>query len=396
MSLETPNAFAEEENILLHTALFKQVSPAEAEELLPHLKHATFDKGDYIFSEGDTDQRMYLLEQGRVKLIRTSSDDRVQLLSIHAPGEVLGEIPVFDPHGGPRTASAVSMSHGTRVVWLEHDALFAWLDEHPRVAIDMLQVMASRQRGNNERISDLVFTLTLLYALSGIRSFYPVPFELVAIAVDLGYEDFDLSPVKALCDELSVEFYVVKTDIGRISLEKSKNQASPCSWCAKLRKGALNDFALSVGCNKVAYAHHMDDIIETMFLSLLYEGQFYSFAPVTQLDGSGLAIIRPLMYVGESDVKGFKNKYNLPVCKNPCPYDGHTRREYVKQLVRQLNMENPGVKKRLFSAIQNGNIDDWHIISGSFSPRPLERWMVYFFSPISSRNAVFSGSVYAK
>ena len=152
MSLETPNAFADEENILLHTALFKQVSPAEAEELLPHLKHATFDKGDYIFSEGDTDQRMYLL-----KLIRTSSDDRVQLLSIHAPGEVLGEIPVFDPHGGPRTASAVSMSHGTRVVWLEHDALFAWLDEHPRVAIDMLQVMASRQRGNNERISDLVF-----------------------------------------------------------------------------------------------------------------------------------------------------------------------------------------------------------------------------------------------
>ena len=124
--------------------------------------------------------------------------------------------------------------------------------------------------------------------------------------------------------------FVWKNCIGRISLEKSKNQASPCSWCAKLRKGALNDFALSAGCNKIAYAHHMDDIIETMFLSLLYEGQFYSFAPVTQLDGSGLTIIRPLMYVGESDVKGFKNKYNLPVCKNPCPYDGHTRREYVK------------------------------------------------------------------
>ena len=77
-----------------------------------------------------------------------------------------------------------------------------------------------------------------------------MPFEPVAIAVDLGYEDFDLEPVKALCDELSVEFYVVKTDIGRISLEKSKNQASPCSWCAKLRKGALNDFALSVAAIK--------------------------------------------------------------------------------------------------------------------------------------------------
>ncbi|KOA50755.1 Crp/Fnr family transcriptional regulator [Bifidobacterium breve MCC 1340] len=157
MSLETPNAFADEENILLHTALFKQVSPSEAEELLPYLKRAAYDKGDYIFSEGDTDHRMYLLERGRVKLIRASSDDRVQLLSIHAPGEVLGEIPVFDPNGGPRTASAVAMNHGTCVVWLEHDTLFSWLDEHPRVAIDMLQVMANRQRDNNERISDLVF-----------------------------------------------------------------------------------------------------------------------------------------------------------------------------------------------------------------------------------------------
>ena len=95
-----------------------------------------------IFREGDTDHRMYLLERGRVKLIRQSSDRRVQLLSIHAYGEVLGEIPVFDPHGGPRTASAVAMTSDTKVVWLEHDALFAWLDEHPRVAVDMLQVLA--------------------------------------------------------------------------------------------------------------------------------------------------------------------------------------------------------------------------------------------------------------
>ena len=106
-------------------------------------------------------------------------------------------------------------------------------------------------------------SLTLLYALSGIRSFYPVPFELVAIAVDLGYEDFDLEPVKTLCDELSVEFYVVKTDIGRISLEKSKNQASPCSWCAKLRKGALNDFALSVGGNAIVVSAEIREGIST-------------------------------------------------------------------------------------------------------------------------------------
>ena len=147
--------FDDERETLLHTALFKQVSSEEARELLPYLLHAEYDKGDFIFREGDTDHRMYLLEEGRVKLTRQSSDKRVQLLSIHAYGEVLGEIPVFDPHGGPRTASAVAMTNGTRVVWLEHDALFDWLDEHPRVAVDMLQVLAHRMRSNNERICDL-------------------------------------------------------------------------------------------------------------------------------------------------------------------------------------------------------------------------------------------------
>lgn len=157
MSAATPNAIPDDGNTLLHTALFAQVSPTQAEELLPSLRQSTYDKGESIFCEGDTDHRMYLLESGKVKLIRESNDRRVQLLSIHARGEVLGEIPVFDPQGGPRTASAIAMVNGTRVVWLEHDALFAWLDRYPRVAVDMLQVLAARMRGNNEQIADLVF-----------------------------------------------------------------------------------------------------------------------------------------------------------------------------------------------------------------------------------------------
>mgnify|MGYP002508158256 CR=1 FL=1 len=112
--------------------LFKQVSAQQAEELLPHMHSAVVNKGDTIFREGDTDHRMYVIEQGRVKLIRQSADNRVQLLSIHTRGEMLGEIPVFDPDGGPRTASAVAMVNGTKVVWLENDALFAWLNAHPR------------------------------------------------------------------------------------------------------------------------------------------------------------------------------------------------------------------------------------------------------------------------
>lgn len=157
LAMATPNAIPNDENTLLHTALFKQVSPEQAEELLPALRESVYDKGEHIFTQGDTDHRMGLLEKGRVKLTRESNDGRVQLLSIHARGEVLGEIPVFDPTGGPRTASAVAMVNGTRVVWLEHDALFAWLDRYPRVAVDMLQVLANRMRSNNERITDLVF-----------------------------------------------------------------------------------------------------------------------------------------------------------------------------------------------------------------------------------------------
>ena len=145
------------DNPLLQAALFRHVSAEQAKELLPALHHETVQKGDCIFREGDTDHRMYVIESGRVKLTRKSVDDRVQLLSIHTRGELLGEIPVFDPDGGPRTASAIAMMNDTRLVWLEHDALFRWLDRYPRVAVDMLQVLAHRMRANNERIADLVF-----------------------------------------------------------------------------------------------------------------------------------------------------------------------------------------------------------------------------------------------
>ena len=201
-------------------------------------------------------------------------------------------------------------------------------------------------------------SLTLLYALAGLRRFYPDSFDWLAISVDLGFEGFELSAIKQLCESLQVDYHIVKTEIGKIVFEERQEQ-SPCSLCAKMRKGALNESAMELHCNKVAYAHHMDDIIETMFLSMLYEGRFYSFAPVTQLDKTGLTVIRPLMYVPEANIIGFQNRYQLPVVKNPCPADGVTRREYVKKLVQTINRDNPGVKKRIFHAIINGNIEGW-------------------------------------
>lgn len=201
-------------------------------------------------------------------------------------------------------------------------------------------------------------SLTLLYALHGLKRFYPHPFELEAITIDLGHPGFDVSKIRQLCEEMEIPYTVVKTDIAQIIFEERK-ESNPCSLCAKMRKGALNEAIKKTGCNKVAYAHHKDDIIETMILSLIYEGRFYSFSPKTYLDRMDLTVIRPLMYVNEADIKGFRNKYNLPVVKSPCPADGYTKREYAKNLLRQLNLENPGAKERMFSAIINGNIKGW-------------------------------------
>lgn len=202
-------------------------------------------------------------------------------------------------------------------------------------------------------------SLTLLYALSNLKKFYPKSFSLTALTIDLGYEGFDLSGVKKLCQMLHVEYDVISSQIGDIVAQKAA-EGSACSLCARLRKGAFNDAAKTLGCNKVAYAHHMDDVVETMLLSLIYEGRFCSFWPVTPLDKTGLTVIRPLIYVPEAQIKGFLHKYALPVSKNPCPFDGLTKREYVKSLLRRMNLENPGVTNRLFHAVTEGNLPGWN------------------------------------
>ena len=201
-------------------------------------------------------------------------------------------------------------------------------------------------------------SLTLLYALSGLRRFYPKKFELMAVTVDLGFQNLDLSKINALCEELQVEYKIIKTDIAQIIFEDRK-ESNPCSLCAKMRKGALNEAVKAAGVNKIAYAHHKDDVVETMLMSLVYEGRFHTFSPVTYLDRMDLTVIRPLMYMNEADVIGFINKYDVPVVKSPCPADGHTKREYIKQLLQQLNRENPGVKERMFTAIQTGSLKGW-------------------------------------
>lgn len=199
-------------------------------------------------------------------------------------------------------------------------------------------------------------SLALLCAMAALRRFYPKKFELCAITVDMGFEDFDLTPIRKMCEELEVEYHVVPTQIAKIifDIRKEKN---PCSLCAKMRRGALYNYAKEIGCTSVALGHHFDDVVETFMLNLFYEGRLGCFQPVTYLSNTDIYLIRPMIYMPEKDVRYFASKNELPVIKSPCAADGNTEREEMKKLLHGLEMGNKGLRYRIFGAIQRGEID---------------------------------------
>ena len=201
-------------------------------------------------------------------------------------------------------------------------------------------------------------SLALLVALANLRRFYPKHYEVVAITLEMGYEEMDFSAVQALCDSLGVEYIRVPTQIKQIVFD-IRQEENPCSLCAKLRRGALHDAALAAGCKKVALGHHFDDVVETYMLSLMYEGRISCFKPVTWLDRRGITLIRPLLYTPEHYIRSFERRENLPIVHNPCPADGNTKRQEVKELLRTLEKENRGLRERIFGAIQRYPLDGW-------------------------------------
>ncbi len=202
-------------------------------------------------------------------------------------------------------------------------------------------------------------SVCLLMALNGLRRFYPKKFEICAITVSLGFDNTDFSAIKELCHEINVDYYVVNTDIGDIIFNERK-ESNPCSLCAKMRKGALNDKAEELGCNKIALGHNNDDITETFIMSLIFEGRIHTFAPVSYLDRKKLYSIRPLMYVSENETRGYVKTNNLPIVKNPCPADGNTKRQEIKELINQISQKYPNADQKIFGAIKRSNIKGWY------------------------------------
>ena len=201
-------------------------------------------------------------------------------------------------------------------------------------------------------------SLVLLMALNALRRYYPKPFALEAITVELGFDGMDFTPVAELCAKLDVPYLIKKTESGPIIFEY-RHEKNPCSMCAKMRRGALNDVLLELGCNKIALGHHFDDAVETFLMSLLYEGRISCFEPVTYLSRTGITQIRPMLYVGEQAIAHFAERYELPVVHNVCPADKHTKRQEVKELIVTLQAQYPDLKSKVFGAMQRLPLPKW-------------------------------------
>lgn len=203
-------------------------------------------------------------------------------------------------------------------------------------------------------------SLLLLRGLKHLQTYYPKPFRLEAITIDLGFEGMDFTPVAKWCEEIDVPYTCVKTDIKEIVFDVRKED-NPCSLCAKMRRGALNDLLKERGLNKLALGHHFDDAIETFLMSLIFEGRLSCFKPVTHMTRADVYQIRPMLYAGEGTIANLCAKLELPVVENPCPMDKESKRHEIKQLIGQLSKEYPDLKSKVFGAMQRLPLDGWGV-----------------------------------
>lgn len=204
---------------------------------------------------------------------------------------------------------------------------------------------------------DSLLTLT---ALARLRDFYPISFQLEAITLETGTPGMSFDAVAELCRELEVPYTRIHVPVYQIVFEERKEK-NPCSLCAKLRRGSLNTALTERGIHKIALGHHYDDAIETLLMNLLFEGRIGCFQPVTYLDRTGITQIRPLLYCREDDIRRTVERLRLPMVHNPCPANGSTRRQEVKDLIHQLEGRYPDIKQKLFGSLQRYPLYGWNL-----------------------------------
>ena len=194
-------------------------------------------------------------------------------------------------------------------------------------------------------------SLLLTYGLAMMRERTKRKFTLRALTIDPMFsENFDAEALSRFCASLDIPHEIEKVDIAGVIQNSPQN--APCFTCAFFRRGAINRVAGERHCNKIAYAHHKDDAVETLLLNLLYSGQIGTFQPKTHLDRTDLTVIRPLVYLREQEIVDAIPYHGMTPVKSPCPIDGNTKRETIKKLVAALTEKNPLIYEHLASAMR--------------------------------------------
>ncbi|HRR76938.1 MAG TPA: tRNA 2-thiocytidine biosynthesis TtcA family protein [Ruminococcus sp.] len=203
-------------------------------------------------------------------------------------------------------------------------------------------------------------SLVLLVGLHRLRSFIGIDFQVCGVTIDPGFggRAGDYSAVEEMCDSLGIEYHIIRTQIGEIVFDIRK-ETNPCSLCAHLRRGALQDAALQFGCNKLALGHNMDDTVETFFMNLFNEGRIGCFSPVTFLETKDIYMIRPLVLAPEKDVRRAARREGYPVVASLCPADGHTNRQKTKDFITDMQRKDHGFRERIFGAIRRSDLEGW-------------------------------------
>ena len=205
-------------------------------------------------------------------------------------------------------------------------------------------------------------SVMLLCALSAMRRFYPKKYELVATILDPQFKGVqtDYSEISKLCEKENIPLIIKRTQIGQIIFEE-RQEKSPCSLCARMRRGALHDAAIEAGCKKLALGHHYDDVVETFLMNLFSEGRIGCFSPLTYLSRKDIYMIRPLIYAPENEVEAAVKRLSLPIVKSVCPADGNTMRQSVKERIKEEEKNIPDIKGKIFGALVRSGIDGWAV-----------------------------------
>ncbi len=202
-------------------------------------------------------------------------------------------------------------------------------------------------------------SITLLLGLKQLQRFFNKQFDLIAVSVNPGFDFFNTDFLKKTCEDIGVPLIIENSNIKEIVFDIRKEKR-PCSLCANIRRGILNSIAIREGCNKIALGHNEDDVLETFLMNLFLTGAFSTFGPCTYMDRSHITVIRPLIYTPEKEIRKFVKRENIVVMQKNCPMDGISKREYMKNLLFQLNLDIPMVRANLMGVIKRNHIKGWH------------------------------------